>query len=219
MATRRSPGAVSRGTPTISELAVWPSIIRIYLALVTTRTVGTVRSAVTRHTESPAISEIARVAGEFDRTHAMPRHAPRRAWQRRFYTETAGMIWRLRGCFALVSGGYPGCASRRGDERVREPAPGLDEVAGLDHRRAGRGDRRVCHLMTWRGSLWALFAPTLRIKPRCVPANDADLVCNSGIVLRRLSGVRASLQRGDPCRYTHVMAYCIGRASLGRRMT
>ena len=23
----------------------------------------------------------------------MPRHAPRRAWQRKFYTQTAGIIW------------------------------------------------------------------------------------------------------------------------------
>src|SRR5215216_1983232 len=54
IATRRSPGAVSRGTPTISELAVWPSIIRLYLALATTRTVGTVRPSATKHLYSPA---------------------------------------------------------------------------------------------------------------------------------------------------------------------
>jgi hypothetical protein len=158
------------------------------------------------------------VAITFDRAHTMPRHAPRRPWQRRFYTESARMAWRSRGCCGLVSGGYARRAKRRGAEWVREPAPGPDEVAGQDHRPAGRGDRRVCHPMTWRESSVALFAPTRQRKPRCVPANDADLGCSGGIVLRLPSGVGASLGRGHASRYTHGMAYCIGRARLGRRM-
>jgi hypothetical protein len=94
-----------------------------------------------------------------------------------------------------------------------------DEVAGQDHQPAGRGDRRVCRPMTWREGSRTLFAPTRQTQPRCVRANDAGHECCSGIVLRCPSDARAPLGRGHACRYTLDMAYCIGRASLGRRMT
>jgi hypothetical protein len=142
-----------------------------------------------------------------------------RAWQRRFYTETrSGNVENAR-MLRAVSGGYARHARRRDDAPVQEPAPVPDAEAEQDHRPAGQGGLRVFHPKTWMGTSRALFAPTRQIKPRRVLANAADLACGSAIVLRLLRSVNPPLEWSHLCRYTHDMAYCIGRASLGRRMT
>ena len=135
-----------------------------------------------------------------------------------FTRKFPGIAWRPRDWPGVVSGGPVRGVRRRGDARGQEPAPARDEVAGQDHRPAGRGDLRACHPMTWWESSRAWFAPTRQIKPRCVPANDADFGCCNSIVLPRRNGVRASLGQGLTDRYTQDMAYCIGRANIGRRL-
>jgi hypothetical protein len=142
-----------------------------------------------------------------------------RAWQRRFYTETRRDSVENGRMLRAVSGGYACHATRRDDAPVQEPAPAPDGAAEQDHRPAGRGGLRACHLKTWMEISRALFAPARLIKPRCVLANAADLACGSVIVLRLLRSVNPPLEWSQLCRYTHDMAYCIGRASLGRRMT
>src|SRR5215211_948091 len=220
IATRRSPGAVSRGTPTISELAVWPSIIRLYLALAATRTIGTARCSVMRHPDNPANrrSPVMRSwPRSIEHTNATARAG--RAWQRKFYTETrCNSVEKVR-MLKVVSGGYARHVTHQGDAPVQEPALVPDGGAGQDLRPAGRGGLRVCHPMIWVESSRALFAPMHWRKPRCVPANDADVTCSSGIVLRCPVRVEPPLERSHGCRYTHDMAYCIGHASRARRMT
>src|SRR5215213_5756750 len=171
IATRRSPGAVSRGTPTISELAVWPSIIRLYLALAATRTIGTARCSVlrvTRHPDSPA-NRRSPVSRSWPRSieHTNATARARRAWQRRFYTETRRARAENARPLRAVSGGY----ARRGDAPVQGPAPVPGVVVGQDLQPAGQGGLRACHRTIWTESFWALFAPTHRRKPRCVQAN------------------------------------------------
>src|SRR5215208_6128618 len=142
IATRRSPGAVSRGTPTISELAVWPSIIRLYLALAATRTIGTARCSVlwlTRHPDNPA-NRRSPVLRSWPRSieHTNATARARRAWQRRFYTETRrGRVENAR-LPRAVSGGYARRAMRRDDAPVQEPEPVPDVAAEQDHRPTGQ---------------------------------------------------------------------------------
>src|SRR5918998_430648 len=144
IATRRSPGAVSRGTPTISELAVWPSIIRLYLALAATRTIGTARCS---SQDTPIAQQIGdrRWCGR-GRARSNTHNAtarPGRAWQRKFYTETRrGRVEEAR-MLRAVSGGYAPRATRRGDAPAQEPALAPAVAAGQVHRPTGQGGLRV----------------------------------------------------------------------------
>jgi hypothetical protein len=175
---------------------------------------------VTRHPDSPA-NRRSPVMRSWPRSikHTNATARAGRAWQRRFYTETRrGRVENTRMPRA-VSGEYVCRATRRDGAPVQEPAPAPDVAAGQDHRPGGQGGLRACHPTSWMEISRALFAPTHRRKPRCVPANDADVACSSGIVLRRLSNVTPPLERSHACRYTHGMAYCIGRAKLDHQMT
>ena len=142
----------------------------------------------------------------------------RRAWQRRFYTQTRRDSVETAGILRVVSGGYARHATRWDDAPEQEPAPAPDVAAEQDHRPAGQGDLPICHPEIWTENSGALFAPTRPRKPRCVLVNAADLTCGNGIVLRALPGVKPPLESSHACRYTLDMAYCFGRASLGRRM-
>src|SRR5215213_2253901 len=123
----------------------------------------------------------------------MPRHALGVRGSGNFTRKLVGVVWRTRESSEWAA-------------------------AEQDHRPVGQGGPRVCHPEIWTENSGALFAPTRPRKPRCVLVNAADLACGSGIVLRVLPSVKLPLEPSHACRYTLDMAYCIGRASLGRRM-
>jgi hypothetical protein len=137
------------------------------------------------------------VAVVSNRTHTMPRHAlPAYVAVKILHGKWGdGAVAALcdRGA---ASGGPSYGEPRQGDAPEPGPEPGLDGEAVLNHRRADREGRPAYRLGTWTANSRASFAPTGRKKPRCVPANDADRVCTSCIVLRRSSAGEVNSRLG-----------------------
>jgi hypothetical protein len=73
----------------------------------------------------------------------------RRAWQRKFYTQTRRGSVENAGILRVVSGGYACRVPRPDDAPEQEPAPVPDAAAEQDHRPVGQGGPRVCHPEIW----------------------------------------------------------------------